>query len=1500
MPHSPLFTRRPLAIAGSIAIVAAGLTALGSLRTDRSSRAGAQVVPGAFPSIATGVKGIAKGSTNPYDSPRFETSVFGVQIQNQPTPIFDASVEFGDDRPDPSSPDTTHTYKGHNGKAKLADVGAVWGLAYAGGDPTAAEAEARGPRTFYASYAKSQTRFGPLGPGGIYVRSGATTKPFVTIPNTVSAIADVADSLGGIHSTTGLDGITVVGKASLGDIEIDSKEEKLYVTNLGNRRVYSVDSRSADPQASVTALPIGPNPCTDAKDYRPFGLKVMGNNLMLGSVCSGESVATDLSADVYLFDLTTNTWSTTPALRANLATSFTVARWVDSSEPNGSPSAAMMFSSLDLTADGDLAIGMRGRYGDLVATDNPALAPIGNGILTLAKRTGATTWQSFLVTDAYPSQTSAGFAPPTAPYFYSNSFDKGAFNPQGSVAVVPLTRAGAAGSEIVSTQRDVFNYNSQGVSFFDQPTGDYSVNKTTTSREEIFRGQDAPFFGKASGVGDLELVATWRAFGNRVWSDTNGNGLQDAGENGVAGVTLSLKAACGASSVITTAVTDANGSYTFYAEPFRTYAIEIDATNFGSGQPLVGLELTAANAGDDDLDSDADRTTRCIAVGSAPREDVNVSFDAGVRTPAPALYAVGDKVWIDADKNGMQDAGELALKDVTVELVGQSTSTTTDANGMYVFDGLAAGTYQIKFSGLPAGYTFTTKVTGSNAATDSNPSASGATIGVTDTFTVGPVGAALPNMSAAVPAGLTASAIDTTIDAGVVAPEVFYAVGDNVWIDANGNDRQDAGEVGIDKVSVTLVRAGADIKSTTTNATGDYLFDGLAAGSYQVRFALPAGYIFVTKGDGAAASTDSNATTAGATIGLTDAFTLGPVSASLPNMAATVPAGVSASAIDPTIDAGVRVRPAAAVYAVGDTVWFDRNHNGRQDVGEPGVANVSVELRQTAGATKTTKTDANGNYLFDNLTPGSFIVAFTAPALYRFTTATVGDALGNSDADPTSGVTAAFELGAGKPNMSTTVPAGSIAAAINPTIDAGLWQPLAIGDRVWADTNANGRQDAGEFGLAGVRVDLLDETNAPAKDANGVAVVFETTDPEGLYNFDNLIPGTYHVKFSELPAGDTLSIADAAGVPVTENSDADVTTAIAVVVLGSTNLNVAPVTVGDDVSTAVLIDRTIDAGVSHPTYSVGNRVWFDQNNDGRSQLAEPGLDGVKVSLFDVSENGSLVVPARATTLTIGGGYYRFDNLEPGEFIVQVDGSNFGADGSLFRFTSSMQDETNPDLDVDLNDDGIGAAGGPDAVSSGVVTISASEPLGESDLGAGGQGAGDARANMTVDFGFVTTYNLAIDKALLTPELGKGSLARYRLTVTNTSPVAAEGVVVTDPLPASLKLKRVSGDGFNCSWSGQVVTCVHAEAIASGASAFIELDAEVLIANGDLVNPADVSSPRDPEDPSNDNHDEVSAIVVSGVLPRTGTSGTHNLLGIAGVLAALGVALVVADRKRLRS
>ena len=81
--------------------------------------------------------------------------------------------------------------------------------------------------------------------------------------------------------------------------------------------------------------------------------------------------------------------------------------------------------------------------------------------------------------------------------------------------------------------------------------------------------------------------------------------------------------------------------------------------------------------------------------------------------------------------------------------------------------------------------------------------------------------------------------------------------------------------------------------------------------------------------------------------------------------------------------------------SIAGTVYIDTNRNGVRDAGEPGIAGVTVRLTgndnrpttsalgdiQTAAAVdRTTTTDANGNYRFDNLFPGTYTITQTQPA----------------------------------------------------------------------------------------------------------------------------------------------------------------------------------------------------------------------------------------------------------------------------------------------------------------------------------------------------------------------------------------------------------------------------------------------------------------------------------------------------------------------------------------
>jgi hypothetical protein len=240
-----------------------------------------------------------------------------------------------------------------------------------------------------------------------------------------------------------------------------------------------------------------------------------------------------------------------------------------------------------------------------------------------------------------------------------------------------------------------------------------------------------------------------------------------------------------------------------------------------------------------------------------------VSFNCG--TPS----SIGDKVWNDLDRDGIQDAGEPGIQNVTVQLLGSNGTTvlgttTTNASGIYSFTNLPAGTYTVQFT-APSGFTFTTKnAAGSTAANDSNATPS---TGKTNAIT------------------LAAGATDNTIDAGLYQS---VSIGDFVWKDLNGNGIQDAGEPGIQNVTVQLL--GSDgttvLSTTTTNAAGNYSFTNLAPGTYTVKFTAPSGYTFTTKNaSGSTTANDSNASTS---TGKTDTITL------------------AAGATNNTIDAGLK------------------------------------------------------------------------------------------------------------------------------------------------------------------------------------------------------------------------------------------------------------------------------------------------------------------------------------------------------------------------------------------------------------------------------------------------------------------------------------------------------------------------------------------------------------------------------------------------------------------
>lgn len=754
------------------------------------------------------------------------------------------------------------------------------------------------------------------------------------------------------------------------------------------------------------------------------------------------------------------------------------------------------------------------------------------------------------------------------------------------------------------------------------------------------------------------------SLGDKVWLDLNGNNIQDAGEPGVAGVTVNLYRDANADGLINgaeaatpyaTTVTDAFGNYIFNNLPATASGAAYQA---GFVLPS-GYSFVSPNSGSDDFkDSDANTFaggyTGLYFLKQGQR---NLSVDAGLIQTSPAGTAsLGDKVWYDADTDGIQDAGETGVSGVTVTLYNNAgtaiATTTTDANGNYLFANLAAGDYSVGFSNLPQGYSLT-PTWSSNDANTTNSDANPAT-GRTGTIT------------------LSAGEQELDVDAGLVAgvPSGLASLGNKVWWDVvTVNNTQDAGEPGVAGVTVNLYKdangdglingaeASTPVATTATNALGEYMFTGLTAGTYQVGFTnLPTGSNTVTQNSGANDAIDSdgsavtNATSG--SVSTTGLYTLATGEENL------------------TVDLGIIN---TAKGALGNRVWYDNGagggtaNDGIQNGSEIGVAGVMVTLVNAAGqpvdragnilvagaSLITTTTDANGYYAFADLTAGvSFAVKFSnLPAGFSFATkAGAGGGDDNrSDADLANGNTAAVTI---------------VANTLNTTLDGGITSTRAsLGNYVWMDDDGDGVQDSGEPGVAGVTVSLYYDANSDGDflDAGeNLPVASMITDQNGSYLFTNLIPGNYQVEFSTIPGGTTFTQRNTPG------DNGDNTNSDAVPQSG----NIAVGRTATVVLSAGEADLTVDAGLFRPRAVIGNYVWVDSNNDGVQQSTEAPAPGILVSLIDAGGN---VV---AVAVTDGNGSYLFPNVAPGTYSMSFTNRPTGT-----SFTSANAGDDNLDSDV---------------------------------------------------------------------------------------------------------------------------------------------------------------------------------------------------------------------------
>ena len=206
---------------------------------------------------------------------------------------------------------------------------------------------------------------------------------------------------------------------------------------------------------------------------------------------------------------------------------------------------------------------------------------------------------------------------------------------------------------------------------------DSDVNPST-GQSDVFSHN--PAIGNSDiDAGFIEPTSTITGF---VWNDLNENGLQNDGENGIPGVTVTLSDGNG--NEVATTTTDANGNYSFSDVKSDNYELIFDASN----DPVVGnnFEVTLQDVGSDErFDSDISQTTNDVSF-EFDAADGNADYDAGFTLPLANIMGIA---FNDVDKNGLQGGNEPMIGGVTVTLFdtnnNEIASTTTDANGNYTF-----------------------------------------------------------------------------------------------------------------------------------------------------------------------------------------------------------------------------------------------------------------------------------------------------------------------------------------------------------------------------------------------------------------------------------------------------------------------------------------------------------------------------------------------------------------------------------------------------------------------------------------------------------------------------------------------------------------------------------------------------------------------------------------------------------------------------------------------
>lgn len=620
-------------------------------------------------------------------------------------------------------------------------IGPTWGVAYS----------KQAQKIFTSAFIKRHVGLGVLGSGGIYLLTPTTTSftvtqfydmdangyrtragssapaygnsssytvsgasdNIVTFNGTVDAESGFASGLGvvGTNADRGLtsnpDNDTFdpaafdqVGKVGIGGLEISDDGKFLFVMNLYSRKVYRLELNDAFNPTSVISVSSYSIPSVSVTNghVRPFALSYHHGKLYVGAVASGENGGTTADLRAFVFELNNPkgaaAFTSTPILNISLnytrgyahnihPTSTKWLPWTNNSNASFDGTEDVypcpMLTDIDFTDRGDMILDFTDRGGHQWGNNNyktfggfipPSTSFVADGDILVAGyncNTGtfaienAGTYNSDGVTYT-GTQGANGQGPGGGEFFGEDSYlTTHQETSQGALAILRGYNQG------IFTEIDPISLFTGGTSVFS------TTNGAQSSGYQLYGSFDG--FSKANGLGDLELSGTTPPLeiGNRVWSDTNRNGVQDAGENGIANVSVELYAdfdnnGVPDGAVLASTTTSAIGTYYFNAsnvtdgdpsvasnqagpQPNKRYLIRIGSGDWSGTNginDLVNLSLTTTNvtgAADIDLmDNDAALSSSIptIAYTTGNFGENNHTLDFGFAAPCDTTLVVSN------------------------------------------------------------------------------------------------------------------------------------------------------------------------------------------------------------------------------------------------------------------------------------------------------------------------------------------------------------------------------------------------------------------------------------------------------------------------------------------------------------------------------------------------------------------------------------------------------------------------------------------------------------------------------------------------------------------------------------------------------------------------------------------------------------------------------------------------------------------------------------------